>query len=731
VEDAHRVVIQQDAEAAPFSLLETALARARFWERVEEVRLDTGVERSEFAILIKPDLEIFDPGAPTGTDPRLVEHLILLLHRRGYPQVAVADGPGIADLWLENREVPVLADLVGYRYATDDGGDYDVVELGDDPVDAGFEGDSALGGSRLGRTWLDAHFRISMAKNKTDEAEFFSLGVRNLLGVLPLREKLSILDHRLDPAGACTALLDRTPVHFAIIDGVVSNHGGDGISRANPLRTDTVIAGDHLLLTDFVAAFKMGLDPYGAPLSGQVLRRAGLPRRYEIDGDLRPYPGWENVPKALAESVRRRDRAAGVARMIRPWRQQVNAEIFGFKRSLDERFNELAREWLGRLDRQPAALGAKVALNHALANIDSLIHGYRVLYDKDRLFRRQTDLAMRPSDYTDHDYESMVDYLRPLSQVVAKTPPDRNGLRWRYVDHSVLFQFSRLLPIDYDDFVRRVEIAAAVRLMNDNIGGACVVTARDRQGRITRQAERNLYLPQPNWMVLFGGETIDVGKLELIRYERDRQQIFWRTVTSANRSALYDDGIVTFGRDDRGYTRVTIVARQEFALPLFWQVVDIDYLPQLKDAIVSDAYTRFFSRTLANYEAAYEGRPVGIGREPAEETDVPERGEDGGWAGGQAADLLFKAAGLAGPMLSGWVRNMGAADPGEMSRTSEAGETGGMEGDPRAGGDPAMAALLGLARSLSMLTGPFIKDLTAAMKKDAALAASQMRTGRP
>ncbi len=260
-DDARRVVIRQDAEAAPFTLLETALARARFWERIEEVRQDTGVDRTDFAILIKPDMEIFDPGAPTGTDPRLVEHLILLLHRRGYPHVAVADGPGIAGLWLENRDVPVLADLVGYRYATDEGGDYDVIDLGDDPVAGGFGEGSPLRGGRLGRAWLEAHFRIGMAKNKTDEADFFSLGVKNLLGVLPLREKISLLDHRLDPAEVCTALLDRTPVHFAIIDGGVSNHGGDGICRANPLRTDTVIAGDHLLLTDVVAAFKMGLDP--------------------------------------------------------------------------------------------------------------------------------------------------------------------------------------------------------------------------------------------------------------------------------------------------------------------------------------------------------------------------------------------------------------------------------------------------------------------------------------
>jgi hypothetical protein len=208
--------------------------------------------------------------------------------------------------------------------------------------------------------------------------------------------------------------------------------------------------------------------------------------------------------------------------------------------------------------------------------------------------------------------------------------------------------------------------------MNDNIGGACAVMARDRQGRVTRQAERNLYLPQPNWMVLFGGGTIDVGKLELIRYETDRRQIFWRTVTSENRSALYDDGIVTFQKTGEGTTRVTIVARQEFTLPLFWRVVDIDHLPEIKDAIVSDAYTRFFSRTLANYEAAYEGRPVGIGREPDGERDEPGR-QSGPSSGEQMGEVLFRVLGRIGPAVAGWAREQThLADPALFSRLTDA-----------------------------------------------------------
>ena len=64
-----------------------------------------------------------------------------------------------------------------------------------------------------------------------------------------------------------------------------------------------------------------------------------------------------------------------------------------------------------------------------------------------------------------------------------------------------------------------------------------------------RQAERNIYLPQPNYLVLYQGKPIDVSKLEVVEYEADRHRLYWKTVLSENGSATYDDGIATFERD--------------------------------------------------------------------------------------------------------------------------------------------------------------------------------------
>ena len=63
-----------------------------------------------------------------------------------------------------------------------------------------------------------------------------------------------------------------------------------------------------------------------------------------------------------------------------------------------------------------------------------------------------------------------------------------------------------------------------------------------------------------------------------------------------------------------GETRISIFGRQQFTLPLFWQVYNPDTNPPLKAFLVSNAYTTFFSRTLANFEARYERRQVRIGR---------------------------------------------------------------------------------------------------------------------
>ena len=630
------------------ALLSRCLEEAHFWEWLAYTARTQQQEATNLSILIKADLRFFDYLGPTGTDPRLVEALIDLLHARGYPLVAVASAPDDTSLWLENREVMVLADLAGYRFETPAGHAYEVIDLSEDLVEAGFEAGGVLAGSRLARPWLEAGVRISFAKCCTDEREGFALGAHNLLGALPLRAKDYHYGRRLAAGAAVAELLDRCPVHFALIDAWESNHGSQGRRAARPLPTRCLVAAPDLLLADWVTAFKMGQDPHAAPLLDALLRRPGLPSRYALAGDLAPWPGWQAVPRLLAESVRKRDESLLLQRLVHPWLQSVNTDLFPFRHLLDAQVNQVLAPLFADPGAHPLAQAALVGLNYFLGQLQQGLHTWQVLYDKDRLRRQAVPINIDPDAYRYQDFEAVIPYIDQLVPILEATPPDANGLPWRYLDGSVLFRFVRVLPYPFDRFVARVDISQAVQMMYDNIGGLVLPVRHDQQGRVRHQVERNLYLPQPNWMAFFGGKPIDVTKLEALRQGRTAHRIYWRTVASENDSATFDDGMVRF-RQVAGGTEVTIIARQQFALPPFWQMLDMDNFPRIKNALVSDAYVRFFSRTIANYEAVYEGSDPRLGR-PWD----PTFGEDPDLGHLLPLDQLQEMVGMLAGFLGKW-----------------------------------------------------------------------------
>jgi hypothetical protein len=486
--------------------------------------------------------------------------------------------------------------------------------LGEEILDAGFPPECVLRGTGLAKRWMDAQFRINFAKNKTHEEFGYALCVHNLLGILPLRDKEYHYRHRLKWWDVCADLLKQTPAHFNIIDAFVSNHGSDGTRAAHPLQTRTIIASTNALLADWAGALKMQVDPYVSPINAKALRDIGLPKRYEVVGDLSPYQDWKNVPPILLESVRKRNEAPTIGGVVKPWLQSVNKELFPFKDVFNDQINAVATKYLANLDSDALAFWGMVGVNYAIGFVHSSLEAFQMMYSKEGLRWKDVPLDINLADYSPSDYEAVLEYMAPLQMIICQTPPEPNGLRWRYLDGSVLFEFSRLIHAPFKDFVARVDISKAVQSMNDYIGGACVPVKRDPAGRIIYQAERNIYLPQPNWMVLFGGKVIDVGKLEYVQYKQREHKISWRTLKSNNGSAEFDDGIVTFARENADQTRVTIVARQKFTLPLFWQAVNIDMSPKIKDFLVVDAYSRYFTQTIANFEAQYQRRECRIGK---------------------------------------------------------------------------------------------------------------------
>ena len=611
-----QVTICTNAVADANSLLEQTLQQSGLWTALEEKVKQSDLSKENFSVLIKPDLEFYELNTTTGTSPQLVEHLISLLAKNGYTNVIVADGEQASGVWLENRDLVVLADLVGYKYQTEDGTPYNIESLSEGLEDANFDETSVLKGEQFSSHWLNANFRIVFAKNKTDEEFYYSLCLKSLIDILPQKAKDYQFYFRLKPEEVAAAILQRNDVDFCIIDAYESNHGMQGTRHNKPIQTQTFIAGDNVLLTDWVAALKMGLDPYSSSINSYSLKKVGLPIKYKIDGELSIYNDWQNVTKFLAESTQARNKNPVVRQLSKAWLQKVDTDNFPFKNVPDAQINKFLAPITSNIDTHPLAHSALVALNYSLGGMQQFIEGWQTLFDKDKVYRQERELGFDVTKYSPEDFEAIENYILPLAQIAAQTPPDANGIKWRYIDSSVIFEYSRTLPYDYQSFISKVDIAQAVQYMFDNIGGARVPVKTNEQQQIIYQAERDIYLPQPNWMVMFGGKPIDVCKIEVMRYTEDSQTILWRTVSSLNQSAEFDDGLVSFTAKQQGITEIKIVARQKFALPIFWQVFNMDYLPVMKDALVSDSYLRFFTRTMSNFEAVYEGRNPRLGKTP-------------------------------------------------------------------------------------------------------------------
>jgi uncharacterized protein (DUF362 family) len=620
------VAVTQKMGAPALRLLERALDESGFWTSLARVHRASRLSRRLFRIVIKPDFDFHDAPPVGGTDPPLVEHLIDLLHDRGFPNVAVSDGRNDDDSWLHNRESMVLAELVGYRLVTSKAREYEIVDC---RTSGAARSDSAANDPvPISEHWCNASYRINFAKNRTHEDCFFSLCVRNLAG-------LTTCEHTTRTARAtsvienCLAVLRRSPPDFNIIDAFDSCHGGAGQRAPCAMQTHTFIASENALLADWAAAAKMGLDPYASPVNAQCLRHIGLPPRHEIVGDLAPYPFWRNVHPLIAHSARLRNQAAFVGGATAPWFQSVDRERFPLKEFHNDRINSYVAPLMRSVDDNTRSFWAIVIANLALARVAAWVAAQQTMFGKDKLRRRVAPLTIDLQRFDEAAYSSIPGYLEPYERLLQDCPATVTGARWRHVDGSVLFSCSHVFPIPFAAFVKAVDVTRSIQYMNDYIGGTTVVRRRDSRGRVVQQAERNLYLQQPNWMAIFGGEVIDVEKLEVIRYSKDRQILFWRTVYSPNSSATYDDGSLSLTRTGGGETTtLRIFARQQFALPLVFQIFDVNHAPGFRDPIIERAYHGFFAGTVANLQAVCEGREFRIGRaeQPA---DGSERNEGG------------------------------------------------------------------------------------------------------
>jgi hypothetical protein len=478
---------------------------------------------------------------------------------------------------------------------------------------------SVLHGRDISAVWAEADLRVVVGAAATDAGTGFA----------PVTDALAALARPgagAHQADVVTDLLRLTPSHLAVLDATTTSHGPCGTALRTPLATGCLVVGRDALLVDVVGAQLFGMDPARSPTVAAGLAAGLLPQDCSLAGDTTPLPGLDVPPTALLDAARAVAASPGLARVVAaamaPGPPSAHADGDGRDRVLGVLRATFA-PWVRSAAQSPASVGTLAVLQGGLAAAAASLSAWQTTFAKDAVRQVEAPLGLDLGAYRAADYEAVETELRPLVDLVEALPATADGLRWAHFQGSVVFEVSRTVQASYEDWIARVDIAETIRLMADYVGGRRVVVSRDRRGRPVRQAERNLYLPQPNYLAFSGGQVIDVCKLEVVRHADDRCAIWWKTVASPNGSAEHDDGTVEFADAGAGTTAVTIRGRQKFTLPPIWQVVDLDRFPEIRDPLTEDAYRRFFTATLDNLEARFEGRPFAVGRPPDDE--LPSR----------------------------------------------------------------------------------------------------------
>jgi hypothetical protein len=549
---------------------------------------------------------------PTPVAAGVVHALVDLLHDKGCAPVVVGASVHSYDRDRGHHTVHELARLAGLLGRTARGTDYDVVDLGSDLVPAPVPDTSVLSGHPVSRMWAESSARVLVGRAVTDLTDGYAAGLATLLGAAP--EVAGA-----DPADVAADLLAHLPAGLVVVDALAASVGPDGGRLPQLLDSRTLVVATELLAADGAAAALLGLDRSVSPLTARALLTVGsTPGRTE--GPLTPLDGAHAahpLARAAARSVSVEPRLARV----------LSAATGGPNEGASAADPVLATV---RAILTPLVVAADDAAGHlpltaVLSAVGAARQGsvaWSTGVDKNSVDRREVPLGLDPAAYPVGEYDALPAFFAPFDAMVEGFPENPDGMRWRLVDGATVFEVAREVRADFDAWVARVDVGAGISLMADYLGGRRVTVSSTTGGGTTRtrQAERNLYLPQPNYLAAWGGEPIDVCKIELVERSADRHRLTWQTVSSPNGSAEYDDGSLTFARVPGG-TRVVVRGRQLFALPPTWAGLDLAAVPELRNPLLEEAYRRFFTTTFDNLEACFEGREFRIGRPPMDPTE--------------------------------------------------------------------------------------------------------------
>jgi uncharacterized protein (DUF362 family) len=283
-------------EESKFAALDEVLEETGFDALVAERLAATGKTKADFSIAIKPNFMFAynKRDRTTFTDPELVGHLVKRLRAAAFERIAVVEAQSTYGEYYDKRSVDEVAAYLGF----DGAAGYEIIDMTKDALDRQYFGPH-LGNHPVSRSWRDADFRISFAKNKTHAYAYYTLTLKNIYGALPLANKFKEYHCDRDIYHTTIEYLTAFPVHYGLVDAYVSADGPFGIfADTRPNQTKTVIGGADLVAVDWVAASKMGVDPMISTYMQLAVETFGKPE-IRLVGDRSQYRPWLNVPVAL------------------------------------------------------------------------------------------------------------------------------------------------------------------------------------------------------------------------------------------------------------------------------------------------------------------------------------------------------------------------------------------------------------------------------------------------
>ncbi|HEY9246038.1 MAG TPA: DUF362 domain-containing protein, partial [Candidatus Methanoperedens sp.] len=219
---------QKDDDSDQLALLEQVIDEAGFWTALEKRFVESGKSKNDFLIAVKPNLMMFYSREDMSviTDPALVEHLINKIAEKGYTNIALVESQNVFGNWFQNRDVGNVAKVAGYNIKSPN---YRIIDLTMDVTSHIYEDfpdhESPLGTYLVGKTWRDADFRISFAKNKTHISCYYTLTIKNIYGVTPEQNKFREYHKDREIDEVTIEMIKEFPVHFGIVDGICSADG--------------------------------------------------------------------------------------------------------------------------------------------------------------------------------------------------------------------------------------------------------------------------------------------------------------------------------------------------------------------------------------------------------------------------------------------------------------------------------------------------------------------------